>query len=67
MVRINRKKAVSPWPTVYQMKQFAKKFKKSQWDQCAEIPEFLEAVCTNLDKAQNLAIQILNYRYEIPD
>ncbi len=49
-----------PLPTVNQMKRFAKKFSKKDWEKCCVEPLFVDAVSTSLDDAEFIAVKILS-------
>lgn len=53
------KKKAAPLPTGAKMKTFAKKFKKGEWETCAESATFRKAVETDLKKAEIYAVKIL--------
>lgn len=55
-----KKKVVAP-PTAAQQKAFSKKFRdKEEWQTCCESPAFMQAVQTDLKKAEIIAVKILS-------
>lgn len=53
-------------PTPLEMKEFGIQFDKPTWDKLCQHREFMDAVCSDLSMAQELAAKLLKKKKAVP-